>query len=509
MYANSNSFLIIYSIDRSGTHTGNHRTERPIRVRNVSRQPQNEKACYQTILKKSIEMKALRLLLIAAVVLAAGCVKDEKGSLSRDAGAETPNETPENPAQQVGTMVGIKWESITQFNMSDVNRIDVTTEIGTEQCCVADCQTTIPYEFTTVDSVRVYVPFTDGSILVGPGELTYSDNVIDITLDLSGFTFVPDRASLESIRNPTAAIKGNYIQTADIDLSEADWIPIASDWRYGFKGVYDGNGFAIRNMHVNEIDGSTTSSHFCGFIGSNDGTIRDIRFENCSVNANVIGDVYCGGVCAVNYGSIISCSYDGTLNAKGRDVYLGGICGENVQNLFMCSNSGSGVAEAVVDCWIGGISGINMKYLVSSCNSGSICGGGKTVYCGGLCGINNSSGKITACFSSGSPAVSVAETSLLGTLCGINFISTTTISYCYWADCTETQDPIGQDKGNAIGLVKFGNGAEDWPDGSIPGWGPVEPDCWTQCALGTWSNPWKSLGGLNGASPVYPVLFIN
>ena len=71
-----------------------------------------------------------------------------------------------------------------------------------------------------------------------------------IEASISGSIPISDRAGLEAIRND---LRGNYHLTRDIDLSDADWIPIGSNTGAGFfNGTFDGQGYEIRNMKITE-----------------------------------------------------------------------------------------------------------------------------------------------------------------------------------------------------------------------------------------------------------------
>lgn len=475
-------------------------------------------------------MKTLRLLFIAFVLFAVGCADDDEclpaGKTGVDPAAQTdpsgkndpedpgddPSKTPADSTSQVETKLSIIWESITQFNMSEVSRVDVTTEIGTQPCTLTEGQMTIPYAFTNVDSVRVYIPSGQGSIRLGPQDFTYENHVITVTLNLLGFTFVPDRASLDAIRNSSAALCGHYLQTADIDLAGADWSPITPEWSISFRGVYDGNGFTISHMNIDAVESSINHILVYGLFGTNKGTICNVHLEDCHIKSVSNTDVYCAGLSVFNDGLIYGCTFDGTLNVKGRMGYVGGVCACNNSGvIFMCSNRGSIHAEVVYDCYVGGVCGANEKQVISSFNAGSIEASGSNVdskvICGGVVGRNISTAEIAASYNSNTNLVSSEQSIFAGSLIGWNESSANTVSYCNGVSNGQVLNVIGRNDGSANGLAVFGNGASCWPDASLPGWGDVRPDCWNESVMGAWTNPWSSLGAWNGGvNPVYPTL---
>lgn len=128
---------------------------------------------------------------------------------------------------------------------------------------------------------------------------------------------------------------GNYHLLNDINLGSEAWTPIDV-----FGGTLDGKGYKIHNFALSLTQ---TQPNF-GFINVNNGTVKNLAFENFSysVVSNVTGETDCGIVVGRNNGSIVNCrvvndtacrltvvteTYNSTIS---KSFYFGGIVGCNV-----------------------------------------------------------------------------------------------------------------------------------------------------------------------------------
>lgn len=139
---------------------------------------------------------------------------------------------------------------------------------------------------------------------------------------------------------------------ANIDLTGVEWKPIGQTGKTEFKGVFDGQGYTISNMTVNNTDISANcSSGFFGWI-ENHGegiVIKDTKFDNAHVEGNhnvgvVAGYIY-GKIdgCEVSNSTIIA--HNANEDANGDKV--GGIAGYVGEDAFIDNNK-------VVNCEING-----------------------------------------------------------------------------------------------------------------------------------------------------------
>lgn len=225
---------------------------------------------------------------------------------------------------------------------------------------------------------------------------------------------------------------------ADIDLTGADFTPIPT-----FGGTFEGQGHtisglsltgsgnvrglfryiqptgAVRDLHVSgTISPSDRKNTLGGLVGENQGTITNCSFSgavsgadsiggiagineaqgqliNCAFSGFVTGEHYVGGIAGQNYGSIIQCENNGSINTTEVDAELnldnlnqeqlnaaenvpvctdiGGIAGFSSGILQGCVNTGA-VGYAHVGYNIGGIVGRQSGYLNGCANSGTILG---------------------------------------------------------------------------------------------------------------------------------------
>ena len=142
---------------------------------------------------------------------------------------------------------------------------------------------------------------------------------------------------------------------ADIDLSGADFVPIPT-----FGGTFEGQGHtisglsitgsgnvrglfryiqptgAVRDLNVTgTISPSDRKNTLGGLVGENQGTIT-----NCSFSGTVSGADSIGGIAGINeaQGQIINCTFSGSATGEH---YVGGIAGQNYGSIIQCENNGS------------------------------------------------------------------------------------------------------------------------------------------------------------------------
>ncbi|MCC5943046.1 MAG: hypothetical protein JJU37_15990 [Balneolaceae bacterium] len=116
----------------------------------------------------------------------------------------------------------------------------------------------------------------------------------------------------------TSSWGSNFIQTANIDLiSISNWSPIGSS-SSAFTGVYDGDGYVIRNLTINRPD-----TNYQGLFGnSGNAMIRNVRIENVDIR----GNRWVGGLTGRITGSVENSSVTGIVRASRE--YVGGIVGQ-------------------------------------------------------------------------------------------------------------------------------------------------------------------------------------
>lgn len=149
-----------------------------------------------------------------------------------------------------------------------------------------------------------------------------------------------------------------YRQTASIDLntdSINSWQPIGSDLGL-FDGTYDGDGYCITNMYVDEeqfyagmfgyvygciknvnlIGNNTVNSPHSRYAGGIAGCVKvnsDSSIENCLYHGDVVGNGYVGGLFGSTSQDVYNCAAVGSLSGKG---YVGGIAGQSDSDITSC-----------------------------------------------------------------------------------------------------------------------------------------------------------------------------
>ena len=244
---------------------------------------------------------------------------------------------------------------------------------------------------------------------------------------------VENAAQLDLVKN---YLDKYFKQTADIDLSgEGNWLPIGDNTNK-FTGNYNGNGKRIKNLTIHSSDymkyaglfgvvsnngnsdsGKIENLTIDGFSlrGSSEGTplnannvgliacelesdctisdchLTDSRYNTATDSLSIIsalesdGNVYVGGICVDNSGTISNCSVGKcqikSFSADADIIGLGGICYRNGGSISQCC-----VDELIIDCSV-----TNSRLII---------------YIGGICANTYNSSSIQNC--------SVNNTSITG-----------------------------------------------------------------------------------------------
>ena len=173
-----------------------------------------------------------------------------------------------------------------------------------------------------------------------------------------------------------------FVLTADIDLANHDWTPIAnsfSDALFGgtdyriFAGNFDGKGYTISNVSI----GSETTpfeSDVFGLFGATAGKISNLNLDTVSIHGiakiakTAWGDAvvgFAGGLVGSSGGSIENCHVTGLTmdmsapsNVYAAAYWVGGLVGalDGTQLINECSVSGS-ITEKAGKGSIGGLIG--------------------------------------------------------------------------------------------------------------------------------------------------------
>lgn len=203
-------------------------------------------------------------------------------------------------------------------------------------------------------------------------------------------------AGLAKLVNEGNGFAGKTVKLGtSINLGGIAWTPIG-DIELGFAGIFDGGGYEISGVYVNNRDGEDQ-----GLFGGIEvtGEIRKLGV----IDSDVRGYSYVGGLTGYNNGTIRDSYFIGNVSG---DEEVGGLIGQNY--LGTVSNSYS---AAIVDgkLYVGGLVGRHgLGNINNSYSSGVVMGrdesgySGKTgEFIGGFVGNNDDDGIIMNCYSTG------------------------------------------------------------------------------------------------------------
>ncbi|MBW6537469.1 MAG: hypothetical protein K0B11_20845 [Mariniphaga sp.] len=219
-------------------------------------------------------------------------------------------------------------------------------------------------------------------------------------------------ATLKQLDGVRYNLGKHFKQVAHVDLSDygsgTGWKSIGDEYD-PFTGSFDGNGYRISNLTMNE-----DMFFYIGLFGYTSGSVlKNITIESILIK----GESYAGGLVGSNGGDIIDCSASGEIEGSGYNN--GGLVGVNQEN------------GSIADCQ----ARVKVSGLVGS---------------GGLVGMND--GAITNCYATGDVSVNEIGDNVGGLVAG-GLVSSNygTIENCYATGRVSGEEDIG-------GLVGKNNG---------------------------------------------------
>ena len=261
-----------------------------------------------------------------------------------------------------------------------------------------------------------------------------------VETDRTGWTAISTPEELAAIETNDTSVK--YYLTNDIDLADyGNFTPIGSSSVY-FKGTFDGNGYAIKNM---TISGSSYQALFANVAGA---TIENltILYSNITATGNYAAAIV-AHVGAANF-TMTNCHVlNTTVKATGSGGYgVGGLIGfvEASSSSYITNVSLSGIKGGSVYSYTYGCGGIigevySGKAVISECFcaadsvTANAYGGA-----GGMVGIAKGVVEITDCYNLAnincvSPANSTAANyyGAAGGIIGMNNNSSNKATNCY------------------------------------------------------------------------------
>ncbi len=219
---------------------------------------------------------------------------------------------------------------------------------------------------------------------------------------------------------------------------ESNWTPIGTS-SYSFQGTFDGQGYTIKNLVLNEAGKSNI-----GLFGyTTEGAIENLVVEN----ATVVGRLCVGVVAGTPYTSTYSnITVKGDVYVDGMS-YVGGVGGKNAytnwDNITVDVNEGSYVSANSVEngvayrTYVGGVIGFmgEGSHVISNVTS-NIDVIGSTIDVGGIVGIAHYGNTFKNCYSSGDVTITGAESAAaaeeIGGIAGVWHNGEATVTF---ADC--------------------------------------------------------------------------
>ncbi|NCB48064.1 MAG: hypothetical protein EOM55_00315 [Clostridia bacterium] len=288
---------------------------------------------------------------------------------------------------------------------------------------------TLNDEVFTFDADSGLIIMTDGinTAYIGTG----------VTGNAGGNTTFDSTASVRgtSYSDVTGTI-GVYTGTVN------SWIKIGTESN-GFSGHFNGNGFQISGIYINNI---SADADYEGLFGNSSmgASLELIRVSNSCI----IADTQVGGVVGMNLGSIDKC-YNSSI-VSGFSL-VGGIAGTNMSLISNSINEGTIVGGAITDgISLGGIAGLNGLNIKNCQNNGTVLGNGS--YLGGIIG-NTNSGSILNSFNTGIVQGKTSSNFYVGSISGS---SSGTVGYSYYLAGSATL----KDGENTIIHNALGNSAQ-------------------------------------------------
>ena len=238
------------------------------------------------------------------------------------------------------------------------------------------------------------------------------DEITDPGLGEGGTEYIysaDDLAQLARFVNTGGDTAGiTYILTDDLDLSGySPWDPIGTESKYSFKGIFEGNGFTITGLYIN----NTGLDHVGLFGYVVGGAIKNLTVKD----ADITGKNHVGGIAGqLNPGSADNCHVTGSIYGLAR---VGGIAG-TVNNStagihdssFVGRVAGKAGGSATAFDFIGGIAGYISTSRITGCYAEASVQGRDSI--GGIVG-----------HISGSTVVSVvSDCYFIGDVTGRNYI---------------------------------------------------------------------------------------
>lgn len=281
------------------------------------------------------------------------------------------------------------------------------------------------YAANTMYTYPVTVHETGVEVGIPTTDVPWTESeLLTVTLDNKLFRIIRNAADLKRFADDVNGGQRdlNALQTADIDLGGIDnWRGI--NYAYidtpPFTGIYNGNGYTISHLRINQSYGRVYNGLF-GLIG-NGALLTGIHLRDVEIMPDYYGTSAGTLAGRVDDGATVSlCSAQGKINVSSYSSLVGGLVGSNIGTVTRCRTDVTVTADVTLEGQLsasaGGIAGLN-RSLVFACHAtGSVTLKGRykndaaegTLDVGGIAGQNyslKSSANIYCCIAEGDVSV--------------------------------------------------------------------------------------------------------
>lgn len=256
--------------------------------------------------------------------------------------------------------------------------------------------------------------------------------------------------------------------TADLDMSEYDWIPIGISLSQYFGGIFDGNDHTISNL---KMSNHKAYGSFLGLFGATGADIRDVHVTGEFLDQSDRTTLYYfGPIVGFTNGNVIGCTAEFTVHGEDgtlRGYPIGGVVGfisgvdETPLKLENCV-SYTAISGALANpAFIGGVSGVSQNAEIINCRNDGTISISKVpsyVYIGGILGQTQTGTVLDHCINNGAIThTDIGGMASIGGICGR--VSTPTKITC----CTNNGalDTNADDAGGILGAAYYGGAVED------------------------------------------------
>ena len=194
---------------------------------------------------------------------------------------------------------------------------------------------------------------------------------------------------LELMTETSTNMKGSYVLTKNIDMSEMEGQSPIGTATYKFTGTFDGAGYTISGLNI-DTTSDTGTYPYAGLFGLvNKGTIKNLTVEGTITGKQSAGGIagWARGATIINCHNYATVTTTSTSNGAGGILGFGDFNGTNISvAITNCTNHGNITAGA----YAGGIYGLSQErtntvqsLVITGCknygnvtvNSGNVVGG--------------------------------------------------------------------------------------------------------------------------------------